>query len=80
MINHTDLVLVVGDFTITMTCVISGNILNTKVVHLEAGIRYNDLSMTEEINRIVTDMNIDYFLPSQLGHRVSKFILEASSI
>ena len=54
----TDLVLVVGDVTSTMACSIVAKKLNTKVAHVEAGIRSFDLSMPEEINRIVTDAQI----------------------
>ncbi len=35
--------------------------LNTKVAHVEAGIRSFDISMPEEINRMVTDSITDYF-------------------
>jgi len=53
--NLSDLVLVVGDVTSTMACSIVAKKLNTKVAHVEAGIRSFDLSMPEEINRMVTD-------------------------
>lgn len=56
-----DLVLVVGDVTSTMACSIVAKKLNTKVAHVEAGIRSFDLSMPEEINRMVTDSICDYF-------------------
>jgi UDP-N-acetylglucosamine 2-epimerase (non-hydrolysing) len=56
----TDLVLVVGDVTSTMACSIVAKKLNTKVAHVEAGIRSWDLSMPEEINRMVTDALADY--------------------
>lgn len=59
--NPTDLVLVVGDVTSTMACSIVAKKLNTKVAHVEAGIRSGDLSMPEEINRIVTDSLSDCF-------------------
>ena len=59
--NPTDLVLVVGDVTSTMACAIVAKKLNTKVAHVEAGIRSGDLSMPEEINRMVTDSISDYF-------------------
>ena len=55
MENPTDLVLVVGDVTSTMACSIVAKKLNTKVAHVEAGIRSFDLTMPEEINRILTD-------------------------
>ena len=59
--NPVDLVIVVGDVTSTMACSIVAKKLNTKVAHVEAGIRSFDLSMPEEINRMVTDALADYF-------------------
>lgn len=59
--NPTDLVVVVGDVTSTMACSIVAKKLNTKVAHIEAGIRSWDLTMPEEINRIVTDSLADYY-------------------
>ncbi len=59
--NPTDLVLVVGDVTSTMACSIVAKKLNIKVAHVEAGIRSFDLTMPEEINRMVTDSITDYF-------------------
>jgi len=61
MQNPTDLVVVVGDVTSTMACSITAKKLNTKVAHIEAGIRSWDLSMPEEINRMVTDALADYY-------------------
>jgi len=61
MTNPADLVMVVGDVTSTMACTIVAKKLNTRVAHIEAGIRSSDLSMPEEINRIVTDALADYF-------------------
>lgn len=60
-VNPTDLVLVVGDVTSTMACSIVAKKMKTKVGHVEAGIRSLDLSMPEEINRMVTDSISDYF-------------------
>ena len=59
--HPTDLVLVVGDVTSTMACSIVAKKLCTKVGHVEAGIRSWDLTMPEEINRMVTDSLADYF-------------------
>jgi len=56
-----DLVLVVGDVTSTMACAITAKKLNIKLAHVEAGIRSYDLTMPEEINRIITDSITDYF-------------------
>lgn len=61
MANPADLVMVVGDVTSTMACSIVAKKLNTKVAHVEAGIRSWDMSMPEEINRMVTDALTDYF-------------------
>lgn len=56
-----DLVLVVGDVTSTLACTIVAKKLNTQVAHVEGGIRSGDMTMPEEINRIVTDAIADYF-------------------
>ncbi len=61
MAYPTDLVMVVGDVTSTMACSIVAKKLNTKVAHVEAGIRSWDLTMPEEINRMVTDSLADYY-------------------
>ncbi|MNK30658.1 UDP-2,3-diacetamido-2,3-dideoxy-D-glucuronate 2-epimerase [compost metagenome] len=53
--------LVVGDVTSTMATSIAAKKLGIKVIHVEAGIRSGDLSMPEEINRMVTDSITDYF-------------------
>jgi UDP-N-acetylglucosamine 2-epimerase (non-hydrolysing) len=59
--NPTDLVLVVGDVTSTMACAITAQKLQVKVAHVEAGIRSNDWTMPEEINRLVTDAISNFF-------------------
>lgn len=59
--NPADLVIVVGDVTSTLACTIVAKKLNTKVAHIEGGIRSFDMSMPEEINRLVTDSLADYF-------------------
>ena len=70
MANPTDLVLVVGDVTSTMACSIVAKKLNTKVCHVEAGIRSWDLTMPEEINRMVTDSLADYmFTTSEIANK-----------
>lgn len=65
--NPTDLVLVVGDVNSTMACAIVAKKMNTKVAHVEAGIRSGDLSMPEEINRMVTDSITDYFFTTSIS-------------
>jgi UDP-N-acetylglucosamine 2-epimerase (non-hydrolysing) len=59
--NRPDLVLVVGDVTSTLACSIAAKKLQIDVVHVEGGIRSGDLSMPEEINRMVTDSITDHF-------------------
>lgn len=56
-----DLVIVVGDVTSTLACSITAKKLCIRVAHVEGGIRSGDLSMPEEINRIVTDSISDLF-------------------
>ena len=70
MAHPADIVLVVGDVTSTMACSIVAKKLNTKVCHVEAGIRSWDLTMPEEINRMVTDSLADYmFTTSEVANR-----------
>lgn len=69
MAHPADIVLVVGDVTSTMACSIVAKKLNTKVCHVEAGIRSWDLTMPEEINRMVTDSLADYmFTTSEVAN------------
>jgi len=68
MANPTDLVIVVGDVTSTMACSIVAKKMNTKVAHVEAGIRSWDLTMPEEINRQITGRIATYnFAPTPLS-------------
>ena len=68
--HPADIVMVVGDVTSTMACSIVAKKLNTKVCHVEAGIRSWDLTMPEEINRMVTDALADYmFTTSEVANR-----------
>ncbi|MBM6500846.1 non-hydrolyzing UDP-N-acetylglucosamine 2-epimerase [Flavobacterium macrobrachii] len=80
--NPCDLVLVVGDVNSTMACAIVAKKLNIKVTHVEAGIRSGDMTMPEEINRIVTDSITDYFFTTSTwaGENLLKYGAEPSSI
>jgi UDP-N-acetylglucosamine 2-epimerase (non-hydrolysing) len=59
--NPCDLVVVVGDVNSTMACAIVAKKMHIQVAHVEAGIRSGDMTMPEEINRIVTDSITDLF-------------------
>lgn len=56
-----DFVLVVGDVNSTLACTLVASKLHIKTIHYEAGLRSNDRTMPEEINRLVTDAVCDYF-------------------
>ncbi|MBN2810088.1 MAG: UDP-N-acetylglucosamine 2-epimerase (non-hydrolyzing) [Deltaproteobacteria bacterium] len=60
-----DLVIVVGDVNSTLACSIVAKKLLIKVAHIEAGLRSFDLTMPEEINRMVTDAISDYFFVTE---------------
>lgn len=61
LVHTPDVVLVVGDVNSTMACAITSKKLNIDTVHVEAGIRSNDMSMPEEVNRLVTDSICDHY-------------------
>jgi UDP-N-acetylglucosamine 2-epimerase (non-hydrolysing) len=64
-------VLVVGDVNSTLACSIVAKKLNIPVAHVEAGLRSGDMTMPEEINRLVTDSISDWFFvtePAAVGH------------
>ena len=80
--NPCDLVLVVGDVNSTMACAIVAKKLNIKVTHVEAGIRSGDMTMPEEINRIVTDSITDYFFTTSTwaGENLLKYGADPSTV
>ncbi len=63
-----DWVIVVGDVNATCACSITAKKEHVRLAHIEAGLRSGDMSMPEEINRLVTDRLSDLlFTPDRLS-------------
>lgn len=63
-----DWVVVVGDVNATCACSITAKKEHVRLAHIEAGLRSRDMSMPEEINRLVTDRLSDLlFTPDELS-------------
>ena len=61
-----DAVLVVGDVNSTAACTLVAAKMGIKTIHYEAGLRSNDRTMPEEINRLVTDAISDVFITTSV--------------
>jgi len=63
-----DWVVVVGDVNATCACSITAKKEHVRLAHIEAGLRSRDMTMPEEINRLVTDRLSDLlFTPDRLS-------------
>ncbi len=65
----SDIILVVGDVNSTLAAALTANKLGIKIGHIESGLRSNDYSMPEEINRVITDkITSHYFVTEKSGY------------
>lgn len=67
--EQPDWVVVVGDVNATCACAITAKKELVRCAHIEAGLRSRDMTMPEEINRLVTDRLSDLlFTPDRMSN------------
>jgi len=75
--ERPDALFVVGDVNSTLAGALAASKIGVPVVHLEAGLRSGDMSMPEELNRLVTDQLSSLLLtptPSALSNLTAEGI------
>lgn len=65
--NRPECVVVVGDVNSTAAAALTASRMGIPVAHIEAGLRSRDLSMPEEVNRILTDSCSRYGFCSEVS-------------
>jgi UDP-GlcNAc3NAcA epimerase len=65
--ERPDLVLVYGDTNSTLAAALAAKLCGIKLAHVEAGMRHGDMSIPEELNRVVTDQISDHLFCSTEG-------------
>lgn len=60
-----NLIIVPGDVNSTLAGALVATRMNVPLAHLESGLRSNDRTMPEEINRVLTDAIADYFFVTE---------------
>lgn len=67
--GHPNAIVVVGDVDSTLAGALVANKLGITLAHVEAGLRNGDLSMPEEVNRILTDRIANYCFTTEPSGR-----------